>query len=76
LDFNVTLLASSPKQVKVYYDNTPEVATNTRDEQVTWDKVTLHNLTYLKTGTLNQVFNEGKGDRITWGHFYVVAPVH
>jgi len=68
-----------PHEVSLYFDASAEVAVNTPDQQVTWERPKIAGspqLTAMRVGTVDQPVLEKDGDdlRIDWGYFYVAVP--
>jgi hypothetical protein len=62
--------------VSVYFDASSEVAVNTTDQPVNFQKADALGIKAWKVGTVEQPVLEKTGDdvRIDWGYFYVAAP--
>ncbi len=62
--------------VQVYFECGGEIAVNTPDQQVVWDRPQLDGLTVLRMGSRQQPVLGKKGDnlRIDWGYAYLAAP--
>ena len=67
---------SKPHDVQVYLDAGSELAVNTTDQSVTWEKADLQSLMIAKTGTNDQKYLNKSGDnvRIDWGYAYLAVP--
>ncbi len=63
-------------RVQVYFECGGEIAVNTPDQQVTWDRSQAKDLTILRIGSQEQPVLEKKGDnlRIDWGYGYLAVP--
>jgi len=61
--------------VQIYFETSPEWAVNTINQPVTAERVSHKELTFLKTGTVEQPVLGKKGDdiRIDWGYFYLTG---
>jgi hypothetical protein len=61
--------------VQIYFEATPEFAVNTINQPVTAERIQGSNMTFLKTGTVEQPVLAKKGDdiRIDWGYFYMAG---
>lgn len=76
ISFNVSSTDGQTHDVRLYYDNTAEIAVSDVLEKVSWSRtaVKLDGYITMRTGTVSQQF-PGKGsDRINWGYFYVSVP--
>lgn len=62
-------------EVQLYVEATPQWAVDSKDQPVTFDKITKGGLTFLQTGTQEQAILRKSGDdvRIDWGYFYLVG---
>ena len=62
--------------VSIYLDADGSLATDSRDEPVTWSRAEIAGLHLLRTGTSRQAVLERYGDnlRIDWGYFYIAVP--
>lgn len=65
-----------PHAVTLYFDATGELAVNTPDQKVAWEKSNAGNLVVQRIGTTEQpiLARVGDGVRIDWGYFYVASP--
>lgn len=63
-------------KVSVYFDAMPEIAADTRKEEMETVVPEVPGLSVLGVGTVGQPVLQKKGDdrRIDWGHFYVAVP--
>ena len=63
-------------KVSVYFDAMPEIAADTRNEEMETIVPEIPGLSALGVGTVGQPVLQKKGDdrRIDWGHFYVAIP--
>ncbi|MBN1985908.1 MAG: DUF4965 domain-containing protein, partial [Prolixibacteraceae bacterium] len=61
--------------VQIYFETTPEWAVNEINQEVTIDKGSINEISFLKAGTTEQPILGKKGDnlRIDWGYFYMAA---
>lgn len=61
--------------VQVYFEATPQWAVNNVSQPVNYEKIEKENLTFLKTGTIEQPVLQKKGDdvRMDWGYFYLAG---
>jgi hypothetical protein len=64
-----------PHAVSVYFSASGELAVNTPDQKVGWERPTVKGLTVMKMGTPEQpyVIRNGDDSRIDWGYAYVTA---
>jgi hypothetical protein len=62
--------------VAIYLDADGSLATDSRDEAVTWSRAEIAGLHLLRAGTSRQAILEKYGDnqRINWGYFYIGVP--
>jgi Domain of unknown function (DUF4965)/Domain of unknown function (DUF5127)/Domain of unknown function (DUF1793) len=62
--------------VAIYLDADGALATDSRDEPVTWSRAEVEGLHLLRVGTSRQPVLEKYGDnlRIDWGYFYIAVP--
>lgn len=62
-------------EVQVYLETTPQLAVNSVDQAVSFDRIEKDGMTYLKTGSVEQPLLGKSGDdlRIDWGHLYLAA---
>ena len=75
ISYQVRSLDKKNHDVQVYFETTPQLAVNNDIQLVTSEKITKNNLTYLKSGTINQPVLGQSGDdmRIDWGYIYLSA---
>ena len=75
ITYQVKSLDGTKHDVQIYFDATPQWATNTDNQKVVSEKIEKNAITYLKTGTAEQAVLGKKGDdvRIDWGYFYLAA---
>jgi len=61
--------------VQVYFEATPQWAVNNVSQPVNYEKIEKENLSFLKTGTIEQPVLQKKGDdvRMDWGYFYLAG---
>jgi hypothetical protein len=61
--------------VSVYFDASSEIAVNTPDQPVDFEKADVSNVKAWRVGTVAQPVLQAKGDdvRIDWGYFYVAV---
>lgn len=73
ITYQVASKDNSEHDVQVYIDATPHWAVNEINQEVEFEKIDKHGLTYLKTGTVEQPILAKGGDdiRIDWGYFYL-----
>ncbi|HLK22537.1 MAG TPA: DUF4965 domain-containing protein [Bryobacteraceae bacterium] len=64
-----------PHDVALYFDASPELAVNTRDQPVTASRFLLDGQTVLRVGSREQPILAKRGDdlRIDWGYLYLAA---
>jgi hypothetical protein len=62
--------------VAIYLDADGALATDSRDEPVTWSRAEIAGLHLLRAGSSRQAVLERYGDnlRIDWGYFYIAVP--
>lgn len=80
LTFTVRATDGKKHDVQLYTDASAELAVNTPDQLVTWQRGRVNRpgstaLDYMRVGTVEQKVLGRKGDdvRIDWGHFYVAS---
>ncbi|MGH8023262.1 MAG: glutaminase domain-containing protein, partial [Limisphaerales bacterium] len=63
-------------QVSIYFDASSEMAVNTPDQAVNFEKADTSGIKAWRVGTVQQPILQKKGDdiRIDWGYFYLGAP--
>jgi hypothetical protein len=73
VSYKATSLDKKSHDVQIYFEATPQLAVNSDNQPVKFEKVTKNNFTYLKTGTINQPILGQVGDdmRIDWGYLYL-----
>ena len=71
--FQAQATDGKPHAVQLYFGASPQLATNTPDQVVEWQRSTAGPLTLLRTGTKEQKVLGTKGDnvRIDWGYLYI-----
>jgi len=76
LTWDVRATDGKKHAASVYFDNSAELAVNSRDEAVVWQRQSMGPLTALKIGTSEQAVLGGRGDdiRINYGYAYAAAP--
>ena len=74
--FDVHSSDSRQHQVKLYFDITGQIASNTPEERVSWSRQRLQGLQVLRIGTAEQPVLAKSGDnlRIDWGYAYLAVP--
>ena len=62
--------------VQVYFDSSAQLAVNTMDERVNWERYHLGEIEILRMGSEQQPILQKSGDnlRIDWGYLYQVVP--
>jgi hypothetical protein len=82
LTYRVRSTDGKPHDVQLYTDASAELAVNTPEQLVTWQRGRAKRsegtqLDYMRVGTVEQKVLGQKGDdvRIDWGHFYVASAV-
>lgn len=75
ISYQAKSLDGQQHDVQIYMEATPQLAVNTDNQSVSFDRDEKNNITYLKTGTIEQPVLGRKGDdvRIDWGYFYLAA---
>lgn len=78
ITYQVKALDGKEHDVQIYMEATPQWAVDTDDQAVTFEKIDKNNISYLKTGTVDQKVLNKKGDdvRIDWGYFYLAAGIN
>jgi len=73
ISYKVSPLDKKSHDVQIYFEATPQMAVNFDSQPITFEKITKNNMTYLKTGTINQPILGQVGDdmRIDWGYLYI-----
>ena len=75
ISYQAKSLDGQKHDVQIYMEATPQLAVNSDNQRVSFDREEKNNITYLKTGTTEQQVLARKGDdvRIDWGYFYLAA---
>lgn len=75
ISYRAKSLDGQKHDVQIYMETTPQLAVNSDNQRVSFDREEKNNITYLKTGTTEQQVLARKGDdvRIDWGYFYLAA---
>ncbi|WP_245553321.1 glutaminase domain-containing protein [Echinicola vietnamensis] len=73
--FEVAAEDGKEHDVEVYFSAAGNLAVNTMNQQVTWERPNISGLQTMKIGTSTQPILEKKGDnvRIDWGYLYLTA---
>ena len=76
LTYTARAVDGKSHDVQVYFDAAAELAVNTPDQQVVWNRATVGTLATLQIGSQEQAILAKTGDdiRIDWGYLYVAAP--
>lgn len=76
ISFSVSPLDGKSHNVQLYFSAAGDIAVNTPDEAITWQRSTESGLEVMRTGTVAQNILGRSGDdvRIDWGYLYLVAP--
>jgi Domain of unknown function (DUF4965)/Domain of unknown function (DUF5127)/Domain of unknown function (DUF1793)/Domain of unknown function (DUF4964) len=76
LTYEVRPSDGASHDVSVYFDNSAELAVNTPDQVVTWDRVDVSGLQVRRVGTTAQPVLGKRGDdlRIDWGYLHQIVP--
>jgi hypothetical protein len=76
LSWDVKSRDGGKHDVAIYLDADGALATDSRDEPVTWSRAEIAGLHLLRAGTSRQAVLERYGDnlRIDWGYFYIGVP--
>ncbi len=76
ITWNVASNDGKPHAVSLYDSTSSELAVNTNDQPVVWQRETAGPLTALRVGSQAQTLFRPAGDdtRIDWGYAYVAAP--
>jgi hypothetical protein len=77
ITWDVKSLDGKPHMVSVLFSASGELAVNTPNQKVVWQRAVVQGLTALKMGTPDQPYVARAGDdsRIDWGYAYVAAAV-
>ena len=75
LTWDVKAVDNQTHAVSVYFSASSELAVNTPDQKVVWERAKIPGLTALKVGTKEQAYVVRNGDdsRIDWGYAYISA---
>ncbi|AWW32272.1 glutaminase [Echinicola strongylocentroti] len=75
VSFEVQAKDGKEHEVQVYFSAAGNLAVNTMNQQVTWERPQIAGLKAMKIGTSTQPVLEKKGDnvRIDWGYLYLTA---
>lgn len=75
ISYQVRSKDKTAHEVQIYFEATPQWAVNNVSQPVDYEKIEKGNLSFLKTGTVEQpVFGKSGDDvRIDWGYFYVAG---
>lgn len=73
ITYQVRAKDNNEHDVQVYMEATPHWAVNEISQEVNFEKIEKHGLSFLKTGTVEQPILAKDGDdiRIDWGYFYL-----
>lgn len=76
LTFDVKTTDGQPHQVQLYLSAASNIAVNTIDQPVVWQRMPSPELDIIRTGTATQQVLGRKGDnvRIDWGYLYLATP--
>ena len=76
ITFNAVSTDGNSHDVKLYFDNSPDIARNRSSQETSVKYFKQAGLQYQRTGTIDQPVLKRKGDdvRIDWGYAYVVVP--
>jgi hypothetical protein len=76
LTWTASATDGKPHDVRLYFDASLEIAVNTPDQDVSWDRPMIPGLKVLRAGSVEQPVLRKKGDdlRIDWGHLFAAAP--
>lgn len=75
ISFEVTSTDKQSHEVQVYFSAASNIAVNTTDQKVVWQRIPSRKLDIMRTGTATQQVLGRKGDnvRIDWGYLYLTA---
>jgi len=75
ISYQVRSKDNTSHDVQIYFEATPQWAVHNISQPVDFEKVEKENLSFLKTGTIEQPMLQKSGDdvRIDWGYFYVAG---
>lgn len=76
ITFQARAADGRPHEVQLYFSAAGNMAVNTTDQKVTWQRGKTKNLTLMRVGTAAQHVLGRKGDdvRIDWGYLYLGVP--
>jgi hypothetical protein len=76
ISFEVHAQDGKSHQVQLYFSAAGNIAVNTPDQEVTWQRSSASNLNLMRVGTASQNILGRKGDdvRIDWGYLYLGVP--
>lgn len=79
ITYTVATLDGASHSVQLYYDNTAEIAVNTVDQEVTWERLqvdtSIGTAAVMQIGTVSQAYFDVRGDGvgIDWGYAYAAV---
>lgn len=75
ISYQVRSKDETSHDVQIYFEATPQWAQHNISQPVNYEKIDKENLSFLKTGTIEQPMLKKSGDdvRIDWGYFYVAG---
>ena len=75
ISYQVRAKDGASHDVQIYFEATPQWAQNNVSQPVNYERIEKEELTFLKTGTIEQPILQKSGDdvRIDWGYFYVAG---
>ncbi|HEY6082241.1 MAG TPA: DUF5127 domain-containing protein, partial [Chitinophagaceae bacterium] len=76
ISFAVHALDGKSHKVQLYFSAAGNIAVNTPDQQVVWQRSALKGMDVMRVGTASQKVLGRKGDdvRIDWGYLYLAVP--
>ncbi len=76
VNFEVQSQDGQNHRVALYFSAAGDLAVNTPDQKVVWNRVTANTLSVMRVGTASQnvLGRKGDGVRIDWGHMYLAVP--
>ncbi|HEX5554453.1 MAG TPA: DUF4965 domain-containing protein [Chitinophagaceae bacterium] len=76
ITFKTHALDGASHKVQLYFSAAGNIAVNTPDQKVTWERTKARGLRVMRVGTVSQKVLGRKGDdvRIDWGYLYLSAP--
>ncbi|SHF96093.1 L-glutaminase [Fodinibius roseus] len=76
ISFDVRSTDGASHDVQIYLSAASNIAVNTTDQEVVWQRMPSRSLDIMRVGTATQQVLGRKGDnvRIDWGHLYMAAP--